>query len=100
MTTIYGKAIQSIFERTKKLSQVAFRWTQDALKLVVSLAFFGIIFGLYAWGVVAIWPSGFFDTAFAYMTPAMLIRAAAAAVGVVVGILLAVWLLVYLSEES
>ena len=96
----HGNHIQSIPERARKLFQVAFRWTQDALKLVVSLALLAIIFGLYVWGVVAIWPSGFLDTPFAYMTPAMLIRAAAAALGVVLGILLVVWLLVYLFEDS
>ena len=99
MNTILSNAIQSIFERAKKLSQVAFRRTQDVLKQIVIFVVIVTVCVLYVWGIVAIWPSGFFDTPFAYMTPAMLIRAGVAAVGVL-GILLVGCLLVYLLPES
>lgn len=68
----------TFFHRVKKFSSSAF-----GLVILLGVGLFE--FGLFVWGAVAIWPTGFFDTPFAYVTLGMLLRVAGSVLVVVIG---------------
>ena len=78
-----GESIWLTVKRFRSVSRAI-----EIAQVLLGLAIILVLIGLWVWAVVAIWPSGFLDTPFAYMTFGMLLRVAGSVVVAIVGILI------------